>query len=140
MKQRKLSSGRTEKIIKIIIVVLVFWLSDFFMHFTGVGETNYYYLSKLANAVLFSIIWFFVFNYTAHWKRLVYSFAFGTWISFYYLISSYSGLVQFLGIYARYTPPAFVVFGIFLSPYFWWAFHSLVFYLGLELAYLYKKK
>jgi hypothetical protein len=139
MKKQKKFNQKTNRIIKIIIVVLIFWLSDFFMHLTGVGETNYYYLSKFANSILFSIIFFFIFEYKEHWKKLIYSFAFGTWISFYYLISSYSGLVQFFGIYARYTAPPFVIFGIFLSPYFWWTFHSIVFYIGLEIAGLYNK-
>lgn len=129
-----------EKIIGIIIVVLVFWLADFLLHFTGVGETNYYYLSKFGNAVLFSVIWFFVLSYKEHWKKLIYSFVFGTWISFYYLISSYSGLVQFFGIYARYTPPPFVIFGLTLTPYLWWLFHAVAFYVGLEIAGWYRSR
>ena len=134
-KQRKIKSEKTKNIVKIIIVVLVFWLSDFFLHFTGVGETNYYYLSKFANSILFATMFFFIFKYKEHWKKLAYSFAFGTWISFYYLVSSYSGAVQqFLGISARYTPPPFVIFGITLTPYLWWFYHAIVFYIGLEIA------
>jgi len=119
---------------KIIVVIFVFWFADVFLHFHGVGETNYYYLSKFGNAVLFSLIWFFVFDYREHWKKVVYSLIFGTWISFYYLISSYSGAVQFLGVNALYSPPPFVIFGISLHPFFWWVFHSLAFYAGLEIA------
>lgn len=127
-------------IIQVAITILVFWLSDFMLHFTGVGESRFYYLSKLFNAVLFSVLWFFVFYSGRHWKKIVYSFAFGTFISFYYLISSYSGLVQFLGIYARYTPPPFIIFGIFLTPFIWWITHSLGFYIGIEISDLIKKK
>lgn len=119
----------------IFITVATFWLSDSVLHFTGVGETNYYYLSKFANSVLFSFIWFAALNYKQHWKKALYSLIFATWVSFYYLISSYSGLVQFLfGVYARYTAPPFVIFGVFLTPYLWWLFHALMFYLGLELS------
>lgn len=39
-----------------------FWLSDFILNSTGVGETNYYYLIKLGNVVLFVFIWFAVFD------------------------------------------------------------------------------
>ncbi len=120
---------------KVINAVLVFWILDFILHFTGVGETNFYYTSKFANATLFAIIFFFIFSFKEQWKKIVYSFAFGTFISFYYLIASYSGLVQsFFGIDARYTPPPFVIFGVFLHPIFWWIFHSLAFYLGIILA------
>lgn len=113
-----------ERLYKIIITVAIFWILDFVMHFTGVGETNYYYFSKLANSILFAFIWFSIYDKKEHIKKLIFSFVFGTWISFYYLISSYSGLVQLLGIYARYTPPAFVIFGLILPPFFWWIFHS----------------
>lgn len=120
---------------KILIAVLTFWFLDFAMHYTGVGETNFYYASKFGNAVLFSIIWFFIFGYKENWKKLLYSFIFGTYISFYYLIASYSGLVQFFfGVYARYTPPPFVIFGIFLPAFLWWIFHALAFYAGIMLA------
>ena len=127
-------------IVKIIILVLVFWLSDFMLHVTGVGESRFYYISKFFNATLFAILWFFVFYSKIHWKKIVYSFVFGTWISFYYLIASYSGLVQYLGIYARYTPPPFVIFGFFLTPLIWWITHSLGFYLGIEISELVKKR
>jgi len=126
--------------LQVIITVLVFWISDYIFHIIGVGETGYYFLSKFGNAVLFSIIWFFIFNYKEHWKKIVYSVIFATWISFYYLISSYSGLVQLLGIDARYTPPPFVIGGIYLSPLIWWFFHGIAFYIGLELAELIRKK
>ena len=126
--------------LQVVIVVLVFWIFDYVFHSIGVGETNYYYLSKFANAILFSIIWFFIFNYREHWKKIIYSFVFGTWVSFYYLISSYSGLVQLLGVSARYAPPPFVIGGIYLTPYLWWFFHALVFYIGLELAGFLRKK
>ena len=120
---------------KILISVAVFWIIDFVLHYTGVGETNFYYASKLGNAVLFAIIWFGILNYSQHWKKLVYAVIFGTYISFYYLIASYSGLVQFFfSIYARYTPPPFVIFGLYLTPVIWWFVHALAFYLGLELA------
>ena len=127
-------------VIQTVITILIFWLSDFILHFTGVGESRFYYISKLANATLFAILWFFVFYSKKHWKKIVYSIVFGTWISFYYLTASYSGLVQFLGIYARYTPPPFVIFGVFLTPVVWWITHSLGFYLGIEISELIKKK
>jgi len=127
-------------LLKIIAVVAVFWLSDFILHFTGVGESRFYYISKLFNAVLFAILWFFAFYSRKHWKKIVYSIAFGTWVSFYYLTASYSGFIQYLGIYARYTPPPFVVLGIFLTPLIWWITHSLGLYLGLEVSELFKKK
>jgi len=127
-------------ILKIAVVVLVFWLADFIMHFTGVGESNYYYLSKFGNAVLFSIIFFFIFDFEDHWKKVAYSVVFGTWISFYYLISSYSGLVQLFGIYARYTPPPFAVGELMLPAFLWWIFHIVAFYVGLELAGFIKRK
>ena len=130
---------KREILYSIIITVLVFWLFDFILHYTGVGETNYYYISKLANSILFAFIWFKIYNKNNNLKKLVYSFIFGTWISFYYLIFSYSGLVQLLGIGARYTPPVFIVFGLILHPFFWWLFHSLVFFIGLELSGLVKK-
>jgi hypothetical protein len=125
-----------EIIYKVIIAVAVFWLADFVMHFTGVGETNYYYALKFVNSFLLAFIWFAVFDdgHIKTHKRAIYSFIGGTWISFTYLISSYSGLVQFFGIYALSTPPPFVIFGIFLHPFFWWIYHSLVFWLGLEIA------
>ena len=127
------------KILLVIIPVIVFWGFDFILHNEGVGESNYYYISKLANAFLFSVIWFFIFNSKEHWKKFLFSIVFGTWISFYYLISSYSGLVQLLGISARYTPPPFVIFGVFLSPFLWWGFHIIAFYLGLEISELIKR-
>ena len=139
MPKRK-SSHKFYTILKIIITILVFWLSDFIMHFIGVGERNYYYLSKFGNAILFSVIFFFIFNYKEHWKKLVYSIVFGTWISFYYLVSSYSGLVQFLGISARYAPPPFVVGELMLPAFLWWIFHIVGFYVGLELAGLIKQE
>ena len=121
-------------ILGIAITAAVFWLSDFLMHFSGVGETNYYYTIKLANAFLFAFIWFYVFNKKGYWKKLLFSFIFGTWISFFYIITAYDGLVQFFGIEANYTAPPFVVFGIFMSKYIWWAFHAVVFYIGLEIS------
>jgi hypothetical protein len=131
MKKGRLGS----KILNIVITVLIFWLADFLMHFTGVGETNFYYVSKFGNAILFSIIWFFVIDKKESWKKLFYSFIFGTYISFYYLIASYSGLVQFFfGVYARYSAPPFVIFGMFLTPILWWVFHSVMFYIGLEVS------
>ena len=128
------------KIYGIITTIFVFWILDFILHKTGVGETNFYYLSKFANAFLFAVIWFFIFDSKSSWKKAVYSIAFGTWISFYYLIASYSGLVQFFGIVARYTPPPFVIFGITFSPFFWWVIHGLGFYLGLEIYGLIRKR
>jgi|SRR3989344_2411520 len=123
------------RLIKIIITIAIFWFADFLMHYSGVGETNYYYFSKLANSILFAFLFFSLFNYKSYLKKLIYSVVFGSWISFYYLISSYSGAVQqFFEIAARYTPPPFVIFGVFLSPYLWWVFHILGFYAGLILA------
>ncbi|MBI4159428.1 hypothetical protein HY500_04195 [Candidatus Woesearchaeota archaeon] len=125
---------KKETFYKICITVGVFWILDFVIHFTGVGETTYYYLSKFANAALFSFIWFSLYNKKEHVKKLLFSIFFGAWISFYYLVFSYSGLVQILGVYARNAPPAFVIFGLVLSPFFWWIFHVLAFYLGLEIS------
>lgn len=125
--------------LKIAIVVFIFWISDFVFHSIGVGESRYYYFSKFANAILFSVLWFFIINSSVYWKKILFSFAFGTWISFYYLISSYSGFVQLFGIYARYSPPPFVLGGLTLNPVLWWFFHALVFYIGLEVADLIKK-
>ncbi len=131
----------TKQIIyKIIITVVVFWLADFIMHITGVGESNYYYVLKLVNSFLLAFIWFTAFDSAEVYKRAIYSFVAGTWISFTYLISSYSGLVQFFGIYALSSPPPFVIFGLFLSPFFWWVYHALVFWAGLELARILIKK
>ena len=123
-----------ETIYKIIIAVIIFWLADFIMHITGVGESNYYYVLKLVNSFLLAFIWFTAFDSKQLYKRAIYSLIAGTWISFTYLISSYSGLVQFFGIQALYSPPPFVIFGAFLPPFFWWVYHSLVFWAGLELA------
>lgn len=132
MKNKRFGKG---SFLKVAIAVFVFWLLDWVLHFTGVGETNFYYLSKLGNAILFSVIWFFVFAYKEQWKKITYSFLFGTYISFYYLIASYSGLVQFFfGVYARYSAPPFVIFGVFLPPFFWWVYHALAFYLGVIVA------
>ncbi|MFH1325558.1 MAG: hypothetical protein ABIH49_02185 [archaeon] len=131
---------KKEVIYKIAIVVAVFWIMDFILHLTGVGETNYYYISKFANATLFAFIWFSIYNKKSHMRKLIFSFVFGTWISFYYLVSSYSGFVQFLGVTALYAPPPFVIFGIFLHPFFWWIYHILVFYLGLEISGILDKK
>ena len=128
-----------EAISKILITVAVFWLADFIMHFTGVGESNYYYIIKFANSLLFAFIWFMIFNYKEFWKKILFSIIFGTWISFYYLISAYSGLVQWLGIYARYSAPPFMIFGIMLSSFFWWIYHIIVFYIGLEASKIIKK-
>lgn len=128
------------KIWQIAIVVLIFWIADYILHTIGVGESHYYFISKFANAVLFSVLFFLAFNYKEHWKKIAYSIVFGTWISFYYLVSSYSGLVQWLGLYARYTPPPFEIFGIMMSPFWWWVVHGLGFYIGLEVAALLDKK
>ena len=119
---------------KIAITVLVFWLADFVMHITGAGESNYYYVLKLVNSFILAFIWFTAFDSIGAWKKLVYSAVAGTWISFTYLITSYSGLVQFFGVQALYSPPAFVIFGLFLPPFFWWVYHILVFWAGLEIA------
>ena len=129
-----MESNRNRLAFSVAITTVVFWVADFAMHNAGVGETNYYYLSKLGNAVLFATLFFTICNYREHWKRLAYAFAFGTWISFYYLASSYTGLVQWLGIYARYTPPPFIIGSLTLSPFLWWVFHSVAFFIGIELA------
>jgi hypothetical protein len=129
-----------KKILQVIIAAFVFWILDFMFHVHGVGESNYYYISKLANSVLFATLFFYAFYQKQHWKKLVYAFIMGTWISFYYLIFAYSGLVQSLGIDAAYGPPPFVIFGVYLSPYLWWVFHALAFYLAIELASLLNRK
>jgi len=135
MKIKRYSNG----IFQIAFIVAAFWILDVVFHMMGAGESNYYYLSKLVNSILFASLWVLAFKSGKSWKKAVYSFVFGTWISFYYLISSYSGLVQWLGIYARYTPPPFVIGSIVLGPFVWWVFHSLVFYLGLEFVQLLDK-
>ena len=127
-------------IIKIAIIIAVFWISDFILHSIGVGESKFYFISKFFNAGLFAILWVFVFYSKKSLRKLIYSFAFATWISFYYLISSYSGLVQYLGIYALHSPPPFVIFGLTLVPLVWWITHGLGFYLGLEISDLIKNK
>lgn len=119
---------------KITITIAIFWLADFILHFTGVGESNYYYTLKFVNSFLLAFIWYTIFESKQTYKKIVYSFIFGTWISFTYLISSYSGFVQFFGIGAYYSPPPFVIFGIFLSPFLWWIYHCLIFWLGIEIA------
>ena len=129
-----------EVIYKILLTVAVFWIADFLLHISGAGETTYYYVIKFANAVLFAFIWFAVFDSKKHWKKILFALIFGTWVSFYYLATSYSGLIQLLGVNALYAPPAFVVFGKVFSPYYWWAYHCLVFYIGLEIAGLVKRK
>jgi len=121
-------------ILKTFLAAILFWLIDFLLHVHGVGETNYYYTIKLANALLFSFIWFSVFDAKKHLHKFYFSVFYGTWISFYYLITAYSGLVQFFGIYARYTAPPFVILGIFLPSFFWWLCHIIAFYLGIEIA------
>lgn len=128
------------KFLQICIVFLVFWLLDFIFHYLGVGESNFYYISKFGNAVIFSVMWFLAFGYKEHWKKIIYSIIFGTWVSLYYLLASYSGFVQYLGIPALYAPPPFVVFGVYLHPIFWWFFHAGTFYLGIIIAELLNNK
>jgi len=123
-----------EVIYKVLITTAIFWILDFILHYTGVGESNYYYSLKLVNAFIFAFIWFVVFDIKKSFKKLLFSIVFGTWISFSYLVSSYSGLVQFFGVAARYTPPSFVIFGLTLTPFLWWVFHILAFYAGLEVS------
>jgi hypothetical protein len=125
---------------KLVLTVAIFWILDFVLHFTGVGESRYYYTIKLANSALFAFIWFSIYDKREHLKKLIFSVVFGTWISFFYVLSAYSGFVQFLGITARYSAPPFVVLGIFFSPFFWWVWHILTFYLGLEVSELVKSK
>src|SRR3989344_1155831 len=125
---------KRDLIIKIIITVLIFWISDFALHTIGVGESKFYFISKFLNAGIFAIMWFFVFYSKKHWKKIVYSVCFSIWITFYYLVSAYSGLVQSLGIYALYTPPPFVIFGASLVPFIWSITHGLGFYIGIEIA------
>ena len=128
-----------EVIYKVLITTAVFWVLDFLIHFTGVGETNYYYSLKLFNSLIFSFIWFTVFDIKNSFKKFLFSIVLGTWISLSYLISSYSGLVQFFGIYAYTSPPPFVIFGMVLTPFLWWVFHIVAFYVGLEVSRIIKK-
>ncbi|MBI3623455.1 hypothetical protein HY212_05255 [Candidatus Pacearchaeota archaeon] len=128
-----------EIIYKTLITAAVFWILDFVMHYTGVGESNYYYSLKLVNSFIFAFIWFAVFDIKKSLRKLYFSIVFGTWVSFSYLISSYSGLVQFFGVAARYSPPPFVIFGVFLTPFLWWVFHILAFYAGLEVCRILEK-
>src|SRR3989338_7130198 len=111
--------GKIE-IIKVAIIVAIFWISDFILHSVGIGESKFYFISKFLNASLFAILWVFVFYSRKSWKKFIYSFIFGTWISFYYLVSAYSGLVQYLGIYALYSPPPFIIGTLILTPLLWW--------------------
>lgn len=129
-----------EIIYKTIIAVVVFWLADFVMHISGVGESNYYYTLKLVNSLIFAFMWFAIFDYSEFHKKAIYSIIMGTWISFTYLITSYSGLVQLFGVQALYSAPPFVIFGFFLPPFFWWVYHILVFFVGIEVARLLIKK
>ena len=126
-------------IVKIVITVIIFWLSDFLLHSVGVGESKFYFISKFLNSIVFAIMWFFAFYSVKHWKKIVYSAVFSLWITFYYLVSSYSGLVQSLGIYAGYAPPPFVVLGFVLVPFVWSITHGLGFFIGIEVADLIKK-
>ena len=119
---------------KVAIIVATFWILDFLAHIAGVGESNFYFLSKFGNSILFGVIFCFVFSFNKRWKTAIFSAVFGTWVSFYYLVFSYSGFVQWLGIDARYTPPPFEIFGLVLSPVLWWVYHGLIFYLGTELS------
>jgi len=130
---------KRDLIIKIIITILIFWLSDFLLHIIGVGESKFYFISKFLNAGIFAIMWFFVFYSKKHWKKIVYSAAFSLWVTFYYIISSYSGLVQSLGIPAGYGPPPFVILGVILVPFAWSITHGLGFFIGIEVADLVKK-
>ncbi len=131
---------KKRQILKIIIAVAVFWILDFVLHFVGVGESNYYYFIKFANATLFAFIWFRIYDKKTWKSKLIFSVIFGTWISFFYVLSAYSGFVQWLGIYARYSAPPFVIFGIILPAFFWWVWHIISFYLGLEATELIHKK
>ena len=124
---------------QILVISLVFWLLDFTFHYEGVGESNFYYISKFGNAIIFAVMWVFAFRYKENWKKFLFSFIFGTWVSLYYLLASYSGFVQFIGIDARYTPPPFVIFGFYLHPILWWFFHITVFYLGILIAEYFNK-
>ena len=131
--------GKIE-IIKVAIIVAIFWISDFILHSIGIGESKFYFISKFFNSTLFAILWVFVFYSKKSFSKLIYSFVFSTWVSFYYIISSYSGLVQYLGIYALSSPPPFVIIGLTLTPLIWWITHGLGFYIGLEINELIKKK
>jgi len=131
---------KKEMIYKIILTLAVFWSLDFILHFTGVGESNYYYIIKLANSALFAFIWFSIYNKKSHTKKFIFALVFGTWVSFFYVLSSYSGFVQFLGIPARYSPPPFLIFGYTFPAFFWWIFHILAFFIGLEVSGIIKEK
>src|SRR3989338_10988664 len=105
---------QTLKISKVVIIVAIFWILDFLAHMVGVGESNFYFISKLINGILFAIIFCFAFTFNKRWKTVLFSTLFGTWVSFYYLAFSYSGCVQWLGIDAEYGPPPFELFGLVL--------------------------
>ncbi|MEM3091692.1 MAG: hypothetical protein QXD05_01000 [Candidatus Pacearchaeota archaeon] len=125
---------------KVLITVVVFWFLDFILHNMGVGESNYYYSLKFVNSFIFAFIWFTIFDIKKSLNKFYFSIVFGTWVSFSYLISSYSGLVQFFGISARYNPPPFIIFGLTFTPILWWVFHILLFYLGLEASRIIDRK
>jgi len=125
---------------KVLITVAIFWFADIIMHLVGVGESNYYYVLKLVNSFFLSFIWFTVLDKKSHYKKIIYSFVAGTWISFTYLITSYSGFVQWFGVQALYSAPPFIIGSLTLTPYMWWFFHALVFFIGIELAGLIKNK
>ena len=55
---------------KVIVTVAIFWLADFILHITGVGETNYYYILKMVNSFLLAFIWFTVFDSKKVYKKI----------------------------------------------------------------------
>src|SRR3989338_6430305 len=114
-----------------LFICLVFWMLDWLSHVLGGTETLYYYLSKLGNSFLFSLILVKVFwkKLQQSWiSRVIASVVMGLYISFYYLISSYSGLVQQYGIVALTAPPTFFT----LSPFIWGPAHMLYFFVALN--------
>lgn len=121
-----------------LFICVVFWTLDWLSHVFGGTETTYYYLSKLGNSFLFSLILVKV-----SWKKLqqswmarsIASVVMGLYISLYYLLSSYSGLVQQYGIIALTSPPTFFTF----SPLLWGPAHMCYFFVALNLG-LYVEK
>jgi len=116
-----------------LFICLVFWMLDWLSHVLGGTETLYYYLSKLGNSFIGSFIlvkYFWPRLKKSMPARIVASVAMGLFISLYYLISSYSGLVQQYGVVALTSPPTFFS----LTPFLWGPAHMLYFFIALKLG------
>ena len=115
-----------------LFVSLTFWSIDWLSHVFGGTETTYYYLSKLVNSFLFSLLLVkFAWKPLQQMKyRIIASIGMGLFISTYYFLSSYSGFVQQYGIVALTSPPTFFMH----SPYLWGPAHMLYYFIALNLG------